>query len=85
MINIIQLIIQNTGRKYKKPMKTKIIEKIKSFYTSYIKPYRKNLIDPILKILAIIIVCAVLVRVMSGNETLSDYASKNPDIAYSEK
>lgn len=76
------MIIQNTGGKYKKPMKTKVIEAFKHFY-SIIKPYRKNLIDPILKILAVIIICAVLVRIISGNETLSDYARKNPDIAYS--
>jgi len=76
------MIIQNTWRKYKKPMKTKAVDALKRAY-GVIKPYRKKLIDPLLKIIGIIILCAILVRVISGNETLSDYAKNNPDIAYS--
>ena len=62
-----------------------LFHKIGSFFKGLWKaldPYKKNIIYPLLKILGIIIVCAVLVRVMSGNETLSDYAEKNPEIAY---
>lgn len=32
--------------------------------------------------LAIIIICSILARSMNGHETLADYASKNPEIAY---
>lgn len=62
-------------------MKTKIAE----MYTKIkraIAPYKKNIIIPLLKIFGIIIVCAIVVRLMSGHETLADYAKKNPDIAY---
>ena len=62
-------------------MKAKIVNLFKRFY-AVIKPYRKNLIDPLLKIIGIIIICALLVRFVSGNETLNEYASKNPDKAY---
>lgn len=62
-------------------MKTKIVE----MYTKIKKalaPYKKNIIIPLAKIIGIIIVCAVIVRLVSGHETLADYAKKNPDIAY---
>ena len=49
-----------------------------------IAPYKKNIIIPLLKIIGIIIVCAILVRVIGGNETLADYAEKNPELAYPE-
>lgn len=62
-------------------MKEKTIELIKKL-NEKIEPYKKTLVIPILKILAIIIVCAVIARYLSGGETLSDYASKNPDVAY---
>ena len=45
--------------------------------------YKKKLIIPILELLGLIIVCVVLVRLIGGHETLSDYAAKHPDIAYS--
>lgn len=59
--------------------------RIQAFFNkihNIIKPYEKNLIFPVLKIIAIIIICAVLVRLLGGNETLSDYARNNPDTAY---
>ena len=62
-------------------MKTKIAE----MYTKFKKalaPYKKNIIIPLFKLLGIIIVCAVIVRLMNGRETLADYARKNPDVAY---
>jgi len=62
-------------------MKTKIVDFFKKIHT-ICKPYEKNLIFPLLKIIGIIIICALVVRLMNGNETLSDYAAKNPDIAY---
>ncbi len=42
-----------------------------------LKPYQKTIIEPLLKIICIIIVCAVIAHVMSGNETLLEYAAKN--------
>ena len=48
-----------------------------------LKPYQKNIIQPLLKIILIIIICMIIVHVISGHETLSQYADKNPDIAYS--
>lgn len=62
-------------------MKSKIIGFFQKIHT-ICKPYEKNLIFPILKIIGIIILCAFIAHLMSGNETLSDYAAKNPDIAY---
>lgn len=62
-------------------MKTKIkdtFEKIKGA----LAPYQKNIIQPLLKILGIIIVCVVIARLMGGHETLAEYAAKNPEIAY---
>lgn len=63
----------------------KFIKKIKKYIDllwDILKPYKKNIIIPLLKILGVIIVCAILVRLVSGHETLADYAAKNPDIAY---
>lgn len=42
----------------------------------------KQLLKPLFSIMAIIIICAFLVRVLTDSETLSDYAAKNPDLAY---
>ena len=44
--------------------------------------FLKQLLRPLLSILAIIIICAFLVRYLTDSETLSDYAAKNPDLAY---
>lgn len=55
--------------------------KIKALYTRIkdtLAPYQKNIIIPLLKILGIIIVCAVIAHLMGGNETLLEYAAKNP-------
>ncbi|MBO4678180.1 MAG: hypothetical protein J5626_00770 [Lachnospiraceae bacterium] len=63
-------------------MKDKIIalfEKIRKA----LKPYQKNIIQPALKIILIIIICVIIVHVIGGHETLSQYADKHPDIAYS--
>ena len=63
-------------------MKDKIIalfQKIRKI----LKPYQKNIIQPLLTILLIIIICMIIVRVIGGHETLSQYADKHPDIAYS--
>lgn len=54
--------------------------KFKAFYDKIKKalaPYQKNLIQPLLKILAIIIICAVIARLINGNETLLEYAAKH--------
>ena len=39
-------------------------------------------IKPALILIAAIVVCAVLARSLSGNETLAEYAQKHPEIAY---
>lgn len=44
--------------------------------------YIRQLIKPLFSILAIIIVCSFLVRILMDSETLSDYAAKNPELAY---
>lgn len=62
-------------------MKDKIISFIKKI-DDIITPYKKNIVFPVLKILGIIILCAILVRVIGGHETLAQYAEKNPEIAY---
>ena len=62
-------------------MKDKIIEFFKVI-KAFLAPYKKNIIIPLLKILGIIAVCALLVHFIGGHETLSQYASKHPDIAY---
>lgn len=41
-------------------------------------PYQKNIIQPLLKIIGIIIVCAVIAHLIGGNETLLEYAAKQP-------
>lgn len=56
-----------------------MINKLKNFFSSlweYLAPYKKNIIIPLLKILAIIIICAILVRFLSGGETLAEYAAR---------
>lgn len=60
-------------------------EKLLNFFSKIKKalsPYKKNIIIPILEILGIIIICVLIVHFMGGHETLSDYAKKNPDVAY---
>ena len=57
-------------------MKEKIITLYKEFI-ALIEPYKKNLIIPLLKIMVIIIVCAIVAHFMSGNETLLEYAAKH--------
>lgn len=42
----------------------------------------KQLLKPLATLLLLILVCAVLVRIISGSETLADYATRNPEIAY---
>lgn len=62
-------------------MKAKIINffhKIKNA----LAPYKKNIIIPLLKILLIIIVCVILVKLITGGKTLTQYAEENPEIAY---
>ena len=63
-------------------MKDRIIEFFEKI-RKLLKPYQKNIIQPLLKILLIIILCVIIVRVVSGHETLSQYADKHPDVAYS--
>lgn len=46
---------------------------------------KNKLLKPLLLIVVIIIFCSVLVRVFSGSETLTEYAGKNPEIAYQTK
>ena len=45
--------------------------------------YGQKLILPVLKLLGVIILCVILVHLISGHETLADYAAKHPDVAYS--
>lgn len=45
-------------------------------------PFIQQLLKPLFLILALIIVCAFLIRVLTDSETLTDYATKNPDLAY---
>ena len=42
----------------------------------------QKLWKPLCFLFLIILFCSVIVRVLSGQETLSDYAQKNPEIAY---
>lgn len=42
----------------------------------------KKILRPFGLLLLLILVCSAIVRVMSGAETLSDYAEKNPQLAY---
>ncbi|WP_155832029.1 hypothetical protein [Butyrivibrio sp. WCD2001] len=37
---------------------------------------------PLIIIIALIILCSLLARTMSGGETLAEYANKHPDQAY---
>lgn len=64
----------------------RIVNAIKKFFLNIwdaLKPYKKNIIIPLLKIIGVIIICVILIRVMTGDETLAEYAAKNPDTAYS--
>ena len=49
---------------------------------TYLKPYKKNIINPLIKIVAIIIISALLIHFLEGKETLAEYAKENPEIAY---
>ncbi|WP_408070288.1 hypothetical protein [Butyrivibrio sp. JL13D10] len=42
----------------------------------------RQYIKPAIIMVAVIILCAILARVLSGNETLAEYAQKHPEIAY---
>lgn len=56
-----------------------MIAKIKAFVKRIIdklSPYRKTIIVPLLKILAIIIICAIIAHYFGGRETLAEYAAK---------
>ncbi|WP_029320016.1 hypothetical protein [Butyrivibrio sp. AE3004] len=44
----------------------------------------KQYFKPILILIAAIILCSILARTLNGNETLAEYAAKNPEIAYGE-
>lgn len=59
-------------------MKLKIKEHFRKFREA-IKPYEKNLIIPLIKIILIIIICMIIVRFLGGHETLAEFAAKkNP-------
>ncbi len=54
--------------------------KVKQFFKKIrllLKPYQKNIIQPLIKIILIIIVCVIIVRFMGGHETLLEYAAKH--------
>lgn len=56
-----------------------MMNKVKNFFSAlwdYLAPYKKNIIIPLLKILAIIILCAIIVRFLAGGETLAEYAAR---------
>ncbi|MCQ2082372.1 MAG: hypothetical protein MJZ11_12010 [Lachnospiraceae bacterium] len=42
----------------------------------------KKIIKPLLGIILIIIISVILVRYLTSQETLSDYAINHPDVAY---
>lgn len=54
-------------------MKLKLKEIVHKIRTS-LSPYKRNLIDPLIKIILIIIVCVLIVKFMTGGETLLEYA-----------
>lgn len=59
-------------------MKLKLKEAFRKLRDA-IKPYEKNLIIPLLKIILIIIICMLIVRFLGGHETLAEFAAKkNP-------
>lgn len=59
-------------------MKLKLKEAFRKLRDT-IKPYEKNLIIPLLKIILIIIICMLIVRFLGGHETLAEFAAKkNP-------
>ena len=45
---------------------------------------KNKIIKPLLLLVVLIIFCSVLSRVFSNSETLSEYAEKNPEMAYQE-
>lgn len=59
-------------------MKLKIKEGFQKLRAA-LKPYEKNIIIPLLKIIVIIIICMLIVRFLGGHETLAEFAAKkNP-------
>ncbi len=42
----------------------------------------RNILKPLIGLLLIIVGCAITARFLKGQETLSDYAQKNPELAY---
>lgn len=55
------------------------MEQIKSFIGKIkekLAPYQKNIIEPLLKILAIIIICAIIAHMLNSGETLAEFAAK---------
>lgn len=46
---------------------------------------KNNILKSLLLIAVIIVFCTILTRIFSGSETLTEYAEKNPQIAYQEK
>ncbi len=59
-------------------MKLKLKEAFRKLRDT-IKPYEKNLIIPLLKIILIIVICMLIVRFLGGHETLAEFAAKkNP-------
>lgn len=46
---------------------------------------KNNILKSLLLIAVIIVFCTVLTRIFSGSETLTEYAEKNPHIAYQEE
>ncbi len=42
----------------------------------------EKLTKPLVFLITMILLCSVIVRVTSGSETLSDYAERNPELAY---
>ena len=51
-------------------------KKIRFIATEIWKEYGKKMIIPILEIVGMIILCAILVYVLNGHETLADYAAR---------
>lgn len=43
---------------------------------------KRALTKPLIFLAGILLLCTILARSLSGGETLSEYASKNPDKAY---
>lgn len=55
----------------------KIFKKIGFLAKEIWKAYGKKMIIPILEIVGMIILCAILIYLLNGHETLAEYASKH--------